>query len=793
MIKNYLKIAIRNLWKRRGFSLLNILGLAIGMAAFFLILLYVSFELSYDNFHSKSNRIYRVACDIEINAQKNEANKPDWATPPLLVTQFPEIQSMTRVLYTPITVRNDSLKFNEEKVAAVDSSFFEIFDFKLISGNKSEILKDPFSIVLSETASKKYFGNENPVGKSLEILDNSYPAKVTGVMKDIPENSHIQADIILSMTTYTQVLYTDLDNGWGNFDPYAYVLLKPKVDALQLKSKFPAFMDQNFGERMKASKMFIDLTLVPLDEVYMSSTRGGPIVGNMNNIYVFSIIAIFILLIACINFINLTTARSTERAREVGIRKVVGAGKKQLGFQFLGESVITSILAFLVALILITLLLPSFNSMAGRVISESVLSNFDQCFYLFLLSIAIGLIAGFYPATILTSYDPVKVLKGSFSGSSQGMRLRKGLVVIQFTISIVLIVGTIIIYLQTSYMRSQELGFNEEELLVMNMQVSPAQKAFTDAINKLPGIVTVSRASSVPGGNNSEALSKLESRNGDLLETILNVYFVDYDYLTQLGVEFVSGRGFSRSLATDSTQAMIVNEATIDFLGYENAENALGARYKQWGQGGRIIGVVKNFNFNSLQQQVEPLSIRIDQSQLNLITAKIRSNEIEKVLAQIEQQWEIAFPDEPFDFYFLDQLLDNQYYSEERFGILFLCFAILAITISCLGLLGLTAYSTILRKHEIGVRKVLGASVFKIVNNISKDFLKLVGIAFLIAIPISWILMNQWLKDFAFRITIHWWMFLIAGTIVLFLSLITIGFHSINAAIANPIKNLRTE
>src|SRR5690606_30764990 len=440
MIKNYFKIALRNLWKRRGFSLLNISGLAIGLTAGFLILMYVGFELSYDNFHTKGDRIYRVVSDIEINSKENEANKPDWATPPVLASQFPEIQSMARVLYLPLTVRNNHLKFKEDNAIAVDSSFFEIFDFELLSGNKKEVLKNPFSIVLSETASKKYFGDENPVGKSLRILDKSFQAKVTGVMKDIPGNSHIKADMILSMTTFTQVLDKDLDNDWGNYEPYAYVLLKPNVNVAHLESKFPAFMQRNFEKQMEASKMYVSLLLEPLRKVYLHSTRGGRVVGNINNIYIFSIISVFILLIAGINFINLTTARSMERAKEVGIRKVVGAGKTQLGFQFMGESVIICILAFLISVVLLILLLPYFNVMAGKTISDGIFSDPYQIIILFIISISVGLLAGIYPALVLTSYDPVNVLKGSFSRGNRGVFLRKGLVVLQFTISITLII-----------------------------------------------------------------------------------------------------------------------------------------------------------------------------------------------------------------------------------------------------------------------------------------------------------------------------------------------------------------
>jgi len=793
MIKNYFKIALRNLWKRRGFSLLNISGLAIGLTAGFLILMYVGFELSYDNFHTKGDRIYRVVSDIEINSKENEANKPDWATPPVLASQFPEVQSMTRVLYLPLTVRNNHLKFKEDNAIAVDSSFFEIFDFELLSGNKKEVLKNPFSIVLSETASKKYFGDENPVGKSLRILDKSFQAKVTGVMKDIPGNSHIKADMILSMTTFTQVLDKDLDNDWGNYEPYAYVLLKPNVNVAHLESKFPAFMQRNFEKQMEASKMYVSLLLEPLRKVYLHSTRGGRVVGNINNIYIFSIISVFILLIAGINFINLTTARSMERAKEVGIRKVVGAGKTQLGFQFMGESVIICILAFLISVVLLILLLPYFNVMAGKTISDGIFSDPYQIIILFIISISVGLLAGIYPALVLTSYDPVNVLKGSFSRGNRGVFLRKGLVVLQFTISITLIIGTIVIYMQTNYMRSQKLGFDKEQVLVLETNASSGQKAFQDAIKKLPGVVSTSRSSSVPGRNNSEALSELENSEGDLIQTVVNVYFVDFDYLSQLDVELVSGRGFSRNFASDSTSAMIINEKAVALLGYANPKDALGARFNQWGREGQVIGVVKDFNFNSLQQQIEPLSIRIEQTRLNLVTAKIRPDAIEKTMDQINKQWEIAFPEEPFNFQFLDELLDKQYRSEQRFGTLFLWFAILAISISCIGLLGLTAYSILQRKREISIRKVLGASVTKVVNLVSLDFLQLVGIAFLIAMPISWLIMSQWLKDFAFRIHIQWWMFGLAGTTALLLALITIGFHAMKAAVENPIKNLRTE
>ncbi len=795
MIKNYIKIALRNLWRHRGFSFLNIAGLAIGLTAGFLILLYVGFELSYDGFHTKEDRIYRLVSNDENPTGKSENAMPAWAVPPNLEKDFPEIESAVRILPMNMLVRKDDIKYKESNSVAADPDFFKVFDFNLLQGDANNVLNTPFSIVLSQTTAKKYFGNQDPVGQSLKILDKGFLTKVTGVMEDIPENSHIKADMVLSMTTFTENLDKGLNNRWGWFEPFAYVLLQPNVDFKELQSKFPAFMERYNGESMRKHKSLITLVLEPLKDVYLISTRKDERVvsGNINNIYVFSIVAIFILLIACINFINLTTARSVERAKEVGIRKVIGAARTQLGFQFLGESIVISLFSFVLTIALTTIFLPYFNDLVGKTISEGIFSNTVHVVTLLLISLGLGLLAGIYPALVLSSFKPVHVLKGSFSGGARGMLLRKGLVIAQFTISIVLIIGTIIIYHQTNFMRNQELGFNKEQTIILETNISPAQTSLKHAIDNLPGVKSTTLASKMPGGDYNVAYTEIENFNGDFQISDVNIYSVDFDYISQFELKMSAGRGFSRLFVTDSTEAIIVNEATVKLLGYNNYEDAVGAKFKQWGREGQIVGVIKDFHYKSLQQNIKPLTMRIEPNRTNLMAVKVSPHNINKTVASIKENWQTILPNEPYEYYFLDEFFDRQYRSDKRFGNLFLSFAALAILISCLGLLGLAAYSTLQRKREIGIRKVLGASVSGVVNLLSKEFLKLVVIAFLIASPIAWFAMDYWLEEFAYKIDLQWWMFAIAGLSAMLIAVLTVSFHALKASLANPVKSLRTE
>ena len=534
-------------------------------------------------------------------------------------------------------------------------------------------------------------------------------------------------------------------------------------------------------------------------DVYLKSTHTGftPakifVTGSITNVYIFSIIALFILIIACINFINLTTARSAERAKEVGIRKVVGAARFQLARQFISESVIICIIAFALSVLLSVLTLPIFNHLAGKEITDSIFNNPLQIVFLFLLSIAVGVIAGFYPALVLSSYRPVSVLKGRFATGTKGLFLRKGLVVFQFIISIALITATIVVYTQLNYMRNRDLGFNKDQEIIIYTNQDKNKDAFKQSLASVPGIISTSYSSSVPGDDFTSAYSQFENAKGETQKTNINLFFVDYDYIDQYKLKLVAGRAFSKDFGTDTTQAMVINESAAKMLGYNRPADAVGRNFDQWGRKGKIIGVLKDFNYESLQKKIEPLAMRIETWAYGILSIKVASTNLPATVKAIGNKWNQTIPNRPFDYYFLDESFDKLYHAQDNFGNLFFNFAILAIFISCLGLLGLASYSTIQRTKEIGVRKVLGASVSNIVNLLSVEFIKLVLIAFIVAAPLAWFGMHKWQEDFAYRANISWWIFAVAGLSAILIAFFTISFHAIKAAIANPVKTLRTE
>lgn len=799
MIKNYFKIALRNLWRHCSFSLLNIGGLTIGMTAGFLIFLYVAFELSYDSFHSKGDRIYRVVTDLKTPSDENKWSLSSWAYAPHLHKEFPEIESAVRILPFGSAFQKGTATFMEDKTIAADSAFFRVFDFKLLQGDQQACLRKPFSVVLSQSTAKKYFGEQNPVGQTLDgtFFEKEYPVTVTGVMEDFPANSHIQANIILSVSTIIENLdqKSDLDNQWINFNPFTYVLIGNDTDFRTLEQKFPDFMERKIGEKMKANKLFLTLKLEPFERIHLWTDRGAHDHdrGNINNIYIFSLIAVFTLLIACINFINLTTARSLERAREVGVRKVVGAGKKQLRLQFIGESVIISLLALLITIGTTYLLLPYFNRLADKIISPDFAFSPSHMTILLCTALCIGVLAGIYLAMVLSSYKPVKVLKGNFSTGAKGVLLRKTLVVFQFGISIALIIGTMVIYHQMHFMKNMDLGFKKDQILVLTPGFSSKNKTLKQSVQTIPEVLSASLSSSVPGESNAIAYSNIENRTGDMQQTSLATYFVDFNFIKQFDLKIIAGRSFSPEFATDTAKAMLVNEKAVKAFGYDTPEDIIGKRFDQWEHQGRIVGVVNDFNFNSLKNDITPLAFRIDPKQYYDLALQVSTENLPQTIAAIETKWKQLFPKKPFDFFFMDEFLDKQYRNEERFGQLFLNFAVLAIIISCLGLLGLASYSTLQRKREIGIRKVVGASVPRIVNLLSREFIWLVAIAFIAASPLIWLSMHYWLQNFAYRIAISWWIFAAGGGLALFIALVTVSFQAVKAAIANPVKSLKTE
>ncbi len=766
------------------------------MTACFLMFLYVSFEKSYDNFNTKADRIYRIVTDVKT---QSELIKEGMTTGPIAVNtkkEFPEIEEAVRI--TPqdgFLVKKGDVRFQEKRCVLADSTLFKVFDFPLVEGNPNTALVQPMSVVISQSAAKKYFGNTDPLGQQVLLTGAAINATITGVMKDIPGNSQIQADMLVSMSS-SKLVYgnNSTDSEWTNHNYYTYLLLKPHADAQALEKKFTAFMEFHRGALSRRLQMFETLSLEPLRDVYLKSKRDCFVTGNINNVYIFSIVAIFILLIACINFINLTTARSAERAKEIGIRKVVGAARFQLARQFIGESVIICLLAFILTIVLCMLFIPLFNQLAGKIVSTGIFSNPVNVVVLFLLSLTIGIVAGFYPSLVLSSFKPVVVLKGRFTTGMRGLLLRKGLVVFQFIVSIVLIVGTIVVYTQLSYMRNQNLGFAKEQEMIINTNFDKNKDVFKQSLSAVPGVLSSTYSSAVPGNKDfSSGYSQLQNKAGEMQKTNIDINFVDFDYINQYGLKILAGRGFSRDYKTDTGTAMIINESTSKMLGYATPQEAVGRKFDQWGRKGTFIGVVKDFHYKGLQQAITPMVMRIETWGWATISVKVAAGKLPETIAAIENTWNKTIPNRPFEYTFLDEMFNQQYQSEEKFGNLFLNFAVLAIFISCLGLLGLASYSTIQRTKEIGVRKVLGASVTGIISLLSVDFIKLVVLAFIIASPLGWYVMNMWLNGFAYHTNIGWQIFALAGVASLLIAFGAISFQAIKAALANPVKSLRTE
>ena len=792
MLKNYFHLAFRNLWKHRAYSFLNIMGLTIGMAACYLIFSYVRFEKSYDTFNTRADRIYRLVTDLKLPAGTFNNSVTSAPMSINIQTDFPQVESAVRLYPDNFLVRNGDIMFQEQHSMYADSTLFDIFDFPLIHGDPHTALREPNSIVLSETTARKYFGDTDPVGQHLLLSAEKLNTTVTGVMKDIPANSQIKADLFVSMSTRKHTV-PDMDKFWSGFGFTSYLLLKPHANAAVLEAGFVPFLQRRVGEEMKQNQMFFTLFLEPLKEVYLHSKRGGRETGNINNVYIFSIIAGFILLIACINFINLTTARATERAKEVGIRKVIGAARSRLILQFMGDSVLLCWIAFALCVLLCYPLFPLFNQLAGKSIITSIAGHGGDIAGLFAIATGVGILAGLYPALLLSSFKPITVLKGRFAAGARGLVLRRGLVVTQFTVSITLIAATFIVYTQLHYMRSQELGFSNDQMMVLDTHGDVHKDLLQQEIATMQGVRSVSASSSVPGSSNLDAYSQIENKKGDMQVAPMDLYYVDFDYIGQYKMKLAAGRNFSRQFTTDTTRAMILNESATRLLGYATAGEAIGRHFSQWGREGVIIGVVKDFHFQSLQKTIRPLSMRIEPSGCNLLSVNVNTADIPATIAAIGEKWKKAIPDRPFSYYFADEYFDRQYRSEVRFGNLFISFAALAIFISCLGLLGLASYSTLQRTKEIGIRKVLGDSVTGIFRLLSKEFLRLVAIAFLIATPIAWYLMSQWLKGFAYRVDLSWWIFALSGSLALLIALVTISFQAIRAALSNPIIALRSE
>lgn len=789
MIRNYFVTAFRYLWKQKGFSIINLIGLSIGLSVCYFALSFVAFELSYDSYHEKSDRIYRLVTDVETPSGKDYLSTTATMAP-AIQEAFPEVQSAARVFLDYLIVQKDQEHYGEEKIAYADSSIFSVFTFPLLSGNPRTVLKAPYSIILSETAAQRYFGNKNPLGKTLRI-NGKEPAQVTGVMKDMPQNSHFRVDMLVSMST----LGEEWMHNSKRFFFYTYLLLPEGYDPAKLTAKLPDFVKTHIDQ--KAGKY--SLALEPLKSVYLEgkprgSKSGSSVSGNRSHVYIFSFVAAFVLFIACFNFVNLTTALSIQRAKEIGVRKVLGTTRKLLVFQFLVEAVLITLASFVVAVLLCSTLVPFFNDLAGKTISSGIFQNVHYLFALLAAAVLIGVFSGIYPAFFLSRFQPVSTLKGGFVSATQGIAFRKVLVVAQFSISIILIVATIVVYQQLHFMQNQELGFKKEHNLVIDFQydgqVVDHYESLKDKLTGLPGVTAASISSSIPGRSNHLFPTKIENIGNEMQEFQSDTYFVDYDFLKQFQISVIAGRAFSKEFATDLREAILINETAVKSLGFSDPSQVIGKRFSQLSANGLVIGVVKDFHFRSFQEAVQPLTLRVAPSFFTFLTLNVSSQNMPESIKMIESKWKELVPDLPLVYFFADEAYNNQYRDEQRFGKLFICFATLAILISCLGLLGLSAFSITQRTREVGVRKVMGASVGGIVKLLSVDFIKLVFVSTLIAIPVAWFGMDRWLRDFAYRIDMPWWAFMAAGFIAVVIAVATVSFQAIKAALMNPVKSL---
>ncbi len=800
MFRNYLKTAFRNLWRHRVFSGINLLGLAVGMASYLLISRYVAFEQSYDAFNVKADRIYRIDCDTKTETEVLPTGLTAGPTGPAIKANFPEVEQQARIHFRSFLVQNGERRFQENNVIGADSTLFDIFTFPFIKGDPATALKYPFDCVLSESGAKKYFGSGDPIGQSLRF-DGKYTVRVTGVIKDIPANAQFHGDIFLSMSTLGR-FDPRYDASWGNFGWFTYLLLRPGADAVRLQAALKPFVNKETEDITKSIGMSYTLWLQPLRDVHLGPTLNmygiGEPTASKSNVTIFSIVAIFILVIACINFVNLTTARAAERAREVGIRKAIGAVRSQLTLQFLGESILLCLFAFVLAVGLSNVLHPVFTGLLDKSIplndrnGEYILESYSAFLWVSAYS------RGSIPPLVLSAFDPIAVLKGRFASTGKGLLMRRALVVFQFTISTVLIIGIIVVYSQLRYMQSQDLGFKKDQTVAISFYGDSAVQAKQELIRRelaaLPGVKGVTFSSNEPGTDPDNWYLQVANPSGKMQGINLNFYVVDFDYFPRYGIQLAAGRTFSRDYSTDSTKAIVINEAAARSLGYTDPAKALGKKYNMWGVDGTIVGVAKDFHYRGLQEAIQPIGFRVmNPGFYSIISVGIDGVHIAATLAALEQRWKELAPQRPFQYSFVDQDFAKLYASEDRFQRVFLYFGLLAIFISCLGLLGLAAYSTIQRTKEIGIRKVLGANVTTIVRLLSREFLRLVIIALLIASPIAWLAMHSWLEGFAYRTIIAWWVFPLAASAAILTTFLTVGFHSIKAAVANPVKSLRSE
>ena len=816
MYKNYWLVAIRNMNRSKVFSLINILGLAIGMTCCFLILLYVRDELSFDRFHQKADRIYRVTYLPKFAGLTKPLPVLSPAASPLLKNYFPEIEASARLFQRTATIQQDISKFDEQRFFFADPALLNIFSFSFLQGNPATALKNTFSVVLSAKTAKKYFGNGPALGKTL-LLDGQYPLVVSGVVADFPDNSHIHLDLISNyetmFATSPEAARKNLPHNWIISHSLTYVLLKPEQQPASVDARFPSFLQKYAPPEFSGG---IEYKLQPLTSIHLHSDLLAEVepVSNILYVYIFLGIAFITLLIAGINFVNLSTARSLRRAKEVGMRKVLGAEKRQLIGQFLGESLLLSFGAFLLSGILVIVLLPLFNDLTQKQFTLTAIFTDGLLMSSFaLIFILAGLLAGLYPAFFLSGFDAATTLKRDFTGgNNRGGILRRALLVFQFSASVALMIATLIVFRQLQFIRSANLGFQKDDVLVVSVKAtnlnaifdSPNDtlyqrlQSFRQTVLRNPQVqaVTLSNVQPGQGGVNLEVIPEGFSAKDNLFAMDMKV---DENFIPAYGMQLAAGRNFSESFGADRQQAIIINETAVKRYHWKSNEDAIGKTIVLPGPGNTInkratvIGVVKDFHTQSLFQPIDVLMMDMDPSQFNTFSIRISPGNTAATIAFLQNKFNAWFPDKNFTYDFLDKQLDGQYAKEQQLGKIIGNFSTLAVFISCLGLFGLIALVAQQRTREIGIRKVLGASVPGIIVLVSKDFMKLIIVSIAIAIPVAWFAMHQWLNSFYYRASISWWIFLTAGLTAIGIALITISFQAVKAALANPVRSLRSD
>jgi putative ABC transport system permease protein len=800
MLKNLLKISIRNILKEKAYSIINILGLTIGITCSLFLLMYILDELSYDRYHTNAENIYRVVSDI-----KEPDNAFVWAVAQIpladeLRDNYPEVKNAVRFFGTGrVLYKHGEQQFYEEEFYLADSTVFDMFSYEFIAGDPATALDHPFSIVLTEKIAIKYFGNpQSALNQSLQNQQNEQ-LKVTGIIKDVPLNSHFRFDALISRNTQPQY-----NGSWGNFGVFTYIQLPEGYDLQKMYASLDKVIKEKVDVIFAQFNIKIKYQLQKITDIHLYSkiqdeAEAG---GDISYIYIFGAVAVFMLVIACINYMNLATARSANRSKEVGIRKVMGSNRGQLIFQFITESVVLALTSLILSVVLIYALLPLFNELSSKELPFSYIMQQPVILSLLGVVLFVGVAGGSYPAFYLSGFNPVNVLKGKLAVRGGNALFRKVLVVFQFAISIFMLISTLIVFDQLQFMRNKDLGFTKEQVLRISLSGDELRRQSSGLVEKLrtiPAVASVGMANASPGFGIGKNLMKVENNDGTLSDRGVDLYGADYDFVKTLGMTIVEGRDFSRDVSSDTTYAVLVNEAMVKRMSWDNP---IGKKFvfddndpaTTNDAEKRVVGVVKDYHQNSLYDAIEPLMIILNKNH-NFMFIRTSKGEVRESLGEIEKAWKEIYPNHPFEYAFLDQDFNSQYKADEKRSQIFTAFSGLTIVIACLGLLGLAAYTTEQRTKEIGVRKVIGASVNSLVFLVSKEFFLLVGIGTLIAYPVAWYVTSNWLQNFAYRIELsgEWLTFIVSALLAIAITFATVGFHVIRAASSNPVKSLRDE